>query len=127
MMQELHQTCPECNGEGERINERDRCKACKGQKVTKETKLLEVNVDKGMREGQKITFRGEGDQEPNVEAGDVVIVLQEKPHELLKRIDNDLFMVHKLTLTEALCGFNINLKHLDGRDIILNHPPGEVV
>merc|ERR1719309_882749 len=70
---------------------------------------------------------GEGDQEPNVEAGDVIIVLQEKPHEQFKRIDNDLYMVHKLTLTEALCGFNITIKHLDGRSIILNHPAGQVV
>jgi len=127
MMQEIHQHCPACNGEGESINERDKCRSCKGAKVTKETKLLEVHVDKGMKENQKITFRGEGDQEPNVEAGDVIIVLQEKAHEQFKRIENDLFMIHKLTLTEALCGFNITVKHLDGRSIVLNHPAGQVV
>ena len=27
-----------------------------------ESKILEVHVDKGMRDGQKIPFRGEGDQ-----------------------------------------------------------------
>ena len=47
---------------GELINEKDRCKECKGKKVTSETKILEVHVDKGMRDGQKIPFRGEGDQ-----------------------------------------------------------------
>ena len=47
---------------GEIINEKDRCKECKGKKVTNETKILEVHVDKGMKDGQKITFRGEGDQ-----------------------------------------------------------------
>ena len=45
------------------INERDRCKACKGKKVQNETKILEVHVDKGMKDTQKIYFRGEGDQQ----------------------------------------------------------------
>lgn len=48
---------------GEMINEKDRCKTCKGKKITKETKILEVHVDKGMKDGQKIYFRGEGDQQ----------------------------------------------------------------
>lgn len=47
---------------GEMIAEKDRCKACSGKKVIQETKILEVNVDKGMRDGQRIPFRGEGDQ-----------------------------------------------------------------
>ena len=47
---------------GEMINEKDRCKECKGKKVTQQSKILEVHVDKGMRDNQKVPFRGEGDQ-----------------------------------------------------------------
>ena len=47
---------------GEMISEKDRCKECRGKKVVNETKILEVHVDKGMRNEQKIPFRGEGDQ-----------------------------------------------------------------
>lgn len=67
---------------GEVINEKDRCRKCEGHKVCKETKLLEVHVDKGMKHGQKITFSGEADQAPGVEPGDIVLVLQEKEHEV---------------------------------------------
>ena len=63
MMQQIQSVCSTCNGEGEVINERDRCKTCKGKKVLPETKVLEVHVDKGMKDGQKIFFRGEGDQQ----------------------------------------------------------------
>ena len=117
---------------GEMINERDRCKSCKGKKVQNETKILEVHVDKGMKDGQKILFRGEGDQQvwiiiqigfsttsylffkillqPGVEAGDVVIILQLKPHEVFKRQGDDLYMSKTISLTEALCGFCYVLK-----------------
>lgn len=64
------------------ISEKDRCKKCEGKKVIKEVKILEVHVDKGMKHGQKITFGGEADQAPGVEPGDIVLVLQEKEHEV---------------------------------------------
>lgn len=67
---------------GEVISEKDRCKKCEGKKVIKEVKILEVHVDKGMKHGQKITFGGEADQSPGVEPGDIVLVLQEKEHEV---------------------------------------------
>lgn len=68
---------------GEVINEKDRCKKCEGKKVIKEVKILEVHVDKGMKHGQRITFTGEADQAPGVEPGDIVLLLQEKEHEVI--------------------------------------------
>ena len=40
----------------------DRCRQCMGKKVVRERKILEVHITKGMKDGQKITFSGEGDQ-----------------------------------------------------------------
>jgi len=47
---------------GEMINEKDRCKKCRGKKVTQESKDIEIHVDPGMKDGQKITLHGQGDQ-----------------------------------------------------------------
>jgi len=44
------------------INEKDRCKTCRGKKVTQESKDIEIHVEQGMRDGQKITLHGQGDQ-----------------------------------------------------------------
>lgn len=87
-----------CACAGEVINEKDRCRKCEGHKVCKETKLLEVHVDKGMRHGQKITFSGEADQAPGVEPGDIVLVLQEKEHEVQKKINWLLILIVYLYL-----------------------------
>ena len=35
-----------------------------------------------MEDSQKITFTEEGDQEPGLEPGDIIIVLDEKQHEV---------------------------------------------
>nr|XP_040134966.1 dnaJ homolog subfamily A member 2 [Ictidomys tridecemlineatus] len=112
---------------GEVINEKDRCKKCEGKKVIKEVKILEVHVDKGMKHGQRITFTGEADQAPGVEPGDIVLLLQEKEHEVFQRDGNDLHMTYKIGLVEALCGFQFTFKHLDGRQIVVKYPPGKVI
>ncbi|XP_049579997.1 dnaJ homolog subfamily A member 2b [Syngnathus scovelli] len=127
MVQQVQSVCTDCKGEGEVISEKDRCKKCEGHKVSKESKLLEVHVDKGMRHGQKITFTGEADQAPGVEPGDIVLVLQEKEHDEFRREGNDLHMVQRIGLVEALCGFQITLMHLDGRQLLVKYPPGKVI
>ncbi|XP_060518305.1 dnaJ homolog subfamily A member 2-like [Cylas formicarius] len=127
MAQQIQSQCGECRGEGEVIKEKDRCPGCHGKKVCNETKILEVHVDKGMRDSQKIYFRGEGDQQPDVRAGDVVIVLQQKPHERFERNGNNLYVKHTISLTDALCGFNFVITHLDKRKLLIRHPAGEVI
>ena len=39
----------------------------------------------GMRDGQQIRFSDEGDQEPGLEPGDIIIVLDENEHTTFKR------------------------------------------
>lgn len=127
MLQQIQSVCNECKGQGERINAKDRCKHCHGKKVVRERKILEVHVDKGMTDGQKIIFNGEGDQEPDLEAGDIIIVLDEKEHSVFRRSGNDLIIRLELQLVEALCGFQKVIKTLDDRDLVITCLPGEVI
>jgi len=62
MIQQMQHPCNECKGTGETINDKDRCPQCKGEKVAQEKKVLEVVVEKGMQNGQRITFPGEADE-----------------------------------------------------------------
>lgn len=127
MIQQIQTMCKECQGRGERINPKDRCKTCEGNKTVRDRKILEVHVDKGMADGQRIVFNGEGDQEPGLEAGDIIIVLDEKEHPVFKRSGNDLIMRLNLQLVESLCGFQKVIRTLDDRDLVITSVPGEVV
>ncbi|EQC39455.1 hypothetical protein SDRG_03657 [Saprolegnia diclina VS20] len=127
MVQQVQSVCPDCRGQGKTIRETDRCKACKGNKVSKERKVLEVHIEKGMRNGQRITFKGEADQAPGTIAGDIVFVVQEKEHATFQRKGANLIMEKKITLVEALCGFETIVEHLDGRHLHVKTKPGEVI
>ncbi len=65
--------CDECNGQGETVDPKNKCKECDGKKVTKEKKVLEVQIDKGAPNGEKYVLHGEADEYPGIEPGDVVI------------------------------------------------------
>ncbi|KAF4578673.1 Type I HSP40 co-chaperone [Pleurotus pulmonarius] len=127
MIQQIQSACDECGGNGEVINPKDRCGTCKGKKVISDKKLLEVHIDKGMKGGETIQFRGESDQSPTAEPGDVIIVIEEKPHERFTRKDNDLIIEVDIDLLTALAGGQFAIRHLDDRALLVKIEPGEVV
>ncbi|TVY17783.1 Mitochondrial protein import protein mas5 [Lachnellula arida] len=127
MIQRFQTVCPDCNGEGETIREKDKCKVCSGKKTIVERKVLHVHVDRGVRTGHKIEFRGEGDQTPGVQPGDVVFEIEQKPHPRFQRKDDDLFYHAEIDLVTALAGGTIYVEHLDDRWLSIEILPGEVI
>lgn len=109
------------------INERDRCKTCQGKKTIDQKKKLEVVISPGSRNEQQIRFPGESDQAPNMDPGDVIVVLQQEPHHLFQRNGDNLIMKHKINLVESLCGFQLVITHLDQRKLVLTHPPNDPI
>ncbi|KAG1180308.1 hypothetical protein G6F70_000472 [Rhizopus microsporus] len=127
MIQQMQQPCGDCQATGEVIDEKDRCTECRGKKVVGEKKILEVHIDKGMRDGQKITFSGEGDQAPDIIPGDIIIVIDEKPHPHFKRQGDDLVYEAKIDLLTALAGGKFAIPHLDDRVLMVSILPGEAI
>lgn len=127
MIQRFQTVCPDCNGEGEIIREKDRCRNCHGKKTVVERKVLHVHVDRGVKNGHKIEFRGEGDQLPGVMPGDVVFEIEQKPHPRFQRKDDDLFYHAEIDLLTALGGGTLNIEHLDERWLSVTIAPGEVI
>ncbi|KAK4628936.1 Mitochondrial protein import protein mas5 [Fulvia fulva] len=127
MIQRFQTVCPDCNGEGESIREKDKCKQCNGKKTVIERKVLHVHVDRGVQTGTKIDFRGEGDQMPGVQPGDVQFEIEQKPHPRFQRKGDDLFYHAEIDLLTALAGGAIFIEHLDERWLTVEIIPGEVI
>jgi len=107
--------CDECHGQGEMINMEKRCKVCKGKKVSRDRKKLTVDIDKGSPNGEQYTLHGEGDCVPEVEPGDVIVVVKIRQNKIFSRKGADLYMEKEISLLDALTGVNFTIMHLDGR------------
>lgn len=127
MIQRFQTQCPDCNGEGEIVREKDKCKVCHGKKTVIERKVLHVHVDKGVRSGTRIEFKGEGDQTPGVQPGDVIFEIEQKPHPRFQRKDDDLIYHAEIDLVTALAGGTLYIEHLDEQWLNIEILPGEVI
>lgn len=127
MIQRFQTVCPDCSGEGEIIKDKDRCKQCSGKKTIVDRKVLHVHVDKGVKSGTKVEFRGEGDQSPGVQAGDVVFEIEQKPHGRFTRKEDDLLYNCDIDLVTALAGGTVFIEHLDERWLSVEILPGEAI
>jgi DnaJ family protein A protein 2 len=134
-------SCDECGGRGVRVQTirmgpmiqqmQSACDACGGQgksfKTKREREVLEVHIQKGAPHDHKIPFREMADEHPDADTGDVIFVCKQEEHKVFKRKGADLFVERTISLVEALCGFEMELEHLDGRKLLIKTAPGEIV
>ncbi|CCD24416.1 type I HSP40 co-chaperone YDJ1 NDAI_0D01030 [Naumovozyma dairenensis CBS 421] len=127
MLQRFQAECEVCHGTGDIIDPKDRCKTCNAKKVTNERKILEVHIEPGMKDGQKVVFKGEADQAPDIIPGDVIFVVSQKPHEHFQRAGDDLVYEAEIDLLTAIAGGEFAIKHVSGEWLKVAIVPGEVI
>ena len=101
--------CTVCMGAGRQKG--DSCEDCKGSGFQHQEKNLNLVIQAGMREGERIVFPGESSHhEQFSEPGDVVMELQSAEEECIwEREGNDLVTSYVIGLGSALCGTQICL------------------
>jgi DnaJ-class molecular chaperone len=100
-IQQVQMNDPRCISRGK--SWRPNCKACP-KKTETETIELTIDVTKGMRQGERITFEQVTDEKPGFTAGDLHFVVVEIPHAEYHRDGDHLYLTREIPLVDALVG-----------------------
>ena len=89
-----------------------------------ETARLAVTIPPGVRPGQQLKLRGEGDSSSETgPRGDLYVIVHILEHALFKRTDDDVHLDLPVTFTDAALGSTVEIPTLTGR-ASLRVPPG---
>jgi len=118
-VQQMQSECPKCGGKGKMVKKK--CPTCRGRKVIHGTDDIQIDIEKGMPDGHRITFPRAGDQSTDIDTtpGDVVYTVRTESHKRFSRRGNDLYMTQPITLAQAISGFEVTFAHLDGHEVTL--------
>lgn len=95
----------------------DICDECPAVTYVTKEKLLEVEVEPGMRDGQEYPFVAEGEPHIDGEPGDLKFIIREQRHDRFQRKGDDLYTNVTVALIDALNGFEMDIDHLDGHKV----------
>lgn len=107
--------CNNCGGIGKYSQIINKCLKCKGNKTIPEEKILEIKIKPGTEENERIVFKGEADEHPDIIPGDIIFVIQVINNNGYIRNGRNLYYKQKITLEQALCGTTFTIKTLDNR------------
>lgn len=107
-------TCSRCRGKGTVITKP--CPTCSGTGRERKETTISVKIPPGVSTGNYITIRGEGNAGLNGgPAGDVIVVVDQKPHPIFERHGDDLLIRVPISLSSAALGEKVEVPTLGGK------------
>ncbi len=108
-------TCNVCHGSGQIIT--SPCTTCQGEGRVRTTSTISVKIPAGVTSGNYIPIQGKGDiGRQGGPSGDLMVVVQEKEHDIFTRRDNDIICLVPISFVTAALGGTIEIPVLDGTD-----------
>jgi len=106
-------TCSICRGEGKIIKEP--CQKCAGRGKVRRQRTFEVNIPKGIDNGQSIRLSGRGEPgERGGEHGDLLVGVSIVPHAYFKRRDMNIYLDIPISFTKLALGSEIDIPTMSG-------------
>ena len=128
-MMQTQSACPQCGGEGRIV--KDKCHDCHGDGIVKSDEIITINIPAGVQDGMQLAMQGQGNAAPRGGiAGDLIVLIEEQPHELFERQDANLYYNAFITFSQAALGATVEIPTLGGKvkiKIDPGTPSGRVV
>lgn len=114
-------TCSACHGTGKVIKEP--CNTCHGSGKVRKSKKFEVNIPKGIDNGQTIRLAGKGEAGTNGGSyGDLMVTVYVRPDSYFVRKGMDIYCDVPITFIQAILGDEITVKTIDGEQKLTIKP-----
>lgn len=114
-------TCSACHGEGRIV--RDKCHTCHGDGVVREEEVISINIPAGVAGGMQLSMSGKGNAAPRGGInGDLLILIEEEEHPLLKREGNHLIYSLNISFPDAALGTSVEIPTIDAKAKIKIEP-----
>ncbi len=115
-------TCPACNGAGRTIT--NKCTTCKGEGRSYGEETITIDIPAGVTDGIQLSMSGRGNAgEKGAPPGDLIIGIEELPHEYLKREGNDVVYTLYLNFADAALGTSVEVPTITS-NVKIKIPPG---
>ena len=114
--------CLSCEGTG--VVAREKCRDCVGGGRSTESEAIDIEIPRGIADGDKLCFTGMGSQGCGTgTAGDLYVHVQVESHSSFIRKGDDLFCSIPISFGEAALGTKVHVSTPDG-SVTLRIPPG---
>lgn len=114
-------TCPTCNGSGQQVTAK--CTSCHGEGILRGEETITINIPAGVSDGMQLSMSGKGNAAPHGGVpGDLIILIEEIPHETLKREGNNVVYDLHLSIIDAALGHSVEVPTIDGKAKIKIEP-----
>ena len=105
--------CPRCRGEGRIIA--TPCTVCGGDGRTREERTVVVSIPAGIDDGQRIALEGQGEAGPRGGPnGDLYVAVKVRSHPQLVRRGTELFHELPITFPQAALGATLTIPTVEG-------------
>lgn len=106
--------CNVCGGEGKVITKK--CHKCYGEGITQAEEVIPISIPAGLAPGMQLSVTGKGNAARRGGInGDLIVVIDEEPHDELIREGNDLIYNLFISIPDAILGANVEIPTIDGK------------
>ncbi|MCK9480472.1 MAG: molecular chaperone DnaJ [Bacteroidia bacterium] len=106
-------TCPTCGGTGQVVGEIP--KGANSQGLIHESTETTLRIPAGVMDGMQLSVNGKGNEVAGGYPGDLIIAIEEVPHEFLVREENNVLYDLHISIPEAVLGCTAEVPTIEGK------------